>query len=266
MKIVKREVYLNKIRPFYNKQLIKILTGPRRCGKSFMLRQIHEEQQKKAPKANFIFVDKEKHEFKNINDDDNLMEYVKANEAPGMNYLFIDELQEIQHFEKALRSLLAEGNYDIYCTGSNSQMLSGEISTFLSGRQIEIRIHPLSFPEYLIFHQKEKSQASLNSYLKYGGLPYIMHLPDQEEVINDYLKNIMATILYRDVVQRYAIRDVTFLQDLLEFLSGNTGSVFSARRIAAYLKSQRQSKTVSVILNYLKYLENAYIIFNIKHW
>jgi uncharacterized protein len=264
MKNIAREAYLSRLRPFYNKQLIKVLTGQRRVGKSYLLSQIMTEILEQFPKANCIFINKEKHEFDEITDYKELHEYVEKKSVPGMNYLFIDEVQDIKEFEKALRSLLAEEKYDIYVTGSNSQMLSGEMATFLSGRQLEVQVHSLSYKEFLTFHNLKNERASLDKYLKFGGLPYIMHLPLEDEIVFDYLKNILATILFRDVVHRYQLRDVPFLDNLVQFLADNTGSIFSATRISDYLKSQKSSKTVSVIINYLSYLENAYIISNVK--
>ena len=264
MENIKREKYLEKIRPYYNKQLIKALTGQRRVGKSFLLRQVMDELTTLNPSGNIIYIDKEKHEFDNVKNYNHLISFVKQQSIESMNYLLIDEVQEIEEFEKALRSLMSDGNYDIYCTGSNSSVFSGELATFLSGRQIEIRIQSLSYPEFLLFHQLENSRNALARYLKYGGLPYLIHLPDDEEIIFDYLKNIYATILYRDVVSRYQLRDTAFLEILLKYLADNKGSIVSATRIADYLKSVKNNKTVSVIINYLAYLEQAYFISGVK--
>ncbi|NTW32630.1 MAG: AAA family ATPase, partial [Bacteroidetes bacterium] len=148
MENILRNRYLKQIRPYYNKQLIKAITGQRRVGKSFLLRQVSEELRSLHKKANFLYIDKEQHNFDGLQTYSQLFDYVKRNSAKGMNYLFLDEVQEIKGFEKALRSLLAEGNYDIYCTGSNSDMFSGELATFLSGRQIEIQVYSLSFSEF----------------------------------------------------------------------------------------------------------------------
>src|SRR5271157_4410423 len=223
MSILKRERYLEKIRPYYKKQLIKVLTGQRRVGKSYMLYQIREELLKLNPDANIIFIDKEKYEFDGIVTYKDLIHYVKEHTSKGKNFLFIDEVQEIQEFEKALRSLLSDDKYDIYCTGSNSQIFSGKLSAFLSGRQIEIRVQSLSYPEFLLFHKLKKDNESLSQYIKYGGLPYLIHLPKNDEIIFDYLKNIYATILFRDIVGRYNIRDITFLERLIKYMADNTG-------------------------------------------
>lgn len=259
-KNIKRPRYINHVRPFYNKQMIKVLTGQRRVGKSYILMQIRDELTNQFPNSNFIFIDKEKFEFDYIRDYISLMEYVKSKEQTGQNYLFIDEVQEISGFEKTLRSLLSDGNYDIYCTGSNSEIFSSELTGFLSGRQIELKIHSLSYPEFLEFHNLKTGKKALYIYLKYGGLPYLIHLPKDDEIVFDYLKNILATILYRDVISRNDIRDIAFFSDLVKFLADATGSVLSATNISKYLKSQKQSKSVSIIINYLRFLENAGII------
>ena len=261
MKIIPRNKYLNQIRPYYNKQLIKSITGQRRVGKSYFLKQVSDELRKLHPKANYIYIDKEQHNFDGLQTYSHLFDYIKQNSAKkSMNYIFLDEVQEIKGFEKALRSLLAEGNYDIYCTGSNSDMFSGELATFLSGRQIEINVYSLSFREFVEFNKSQPNKDTLSLYIKYGGLPYLMHLPNDDEIVFDYLNNIYATILYRDVVRRNQIRDVSFLENLIRYLADNTGSIVSASRIAGFMKSQKNSKAVSVIINYLNYLVQAYIV------
>jgi len=264
MKNIKREIYLKKIRPFINQSLIKVLIGQRRVGKSFLMRQIADEISSMNREANIIFIDKEKYEFDEIRNYHQLIEYVKRQQKVGMNYLFIDEVQEIDEFEKGLRSLLSDGDFDIYCTGSNAKMLSSDIATTLSGRQMVFKIYSLSFAEFCQFHQLQANTQSLNTYLKYGGLPYLMHLPKDDAIIFEYLDNIYATILFRDIVSRNEIRDVAFLNNLLKFLADNTGSIVSAKKISDYLKSQQSSKSVSVILNYITYLEEAYFLFRAK--
>lgn len=260
MEIFEREIYLKKIIPFIDKQLIKVLTGQRRVGKTYILRQIREYIKKNKPEANIIFIDKELHDFDKIKTHDDLINYIKEHEKKSDNYLFIDEIQEIQEFEKALRSLQNKNNFDIYCTGSNAAMLSGEISTMLSGRQIIIRVHALSYNEFLQFHKRSSSKESVLQYITYGGLPYLINLPDDMNVVGEYLKNIYTTILFRDIVMRNNIRDVKFLENLVKFLAQNTGNLFSAKNISDYLKSQNIKKSVPVITNYLKFLEDAFFL------
>jgi predicted AAA+ superfamily ATPase len=260
MEIIKRETYLKQIRPYFNQPLIKVLTGQRRVGKSYILKQVHQELKEVNPEGHFIFIDFERMEFDSIKTYQELHNFIKQKSIANQNYLLIDEIQQVDGFEKTLRSLLSEGNYDIYITGSNSNLVSGEMATFLSGRQIEIKVYSLSFKEFLQFNQLEPNSISLQRYLKHGGLPYIKNLPNDDEVIMDYLKNIYATILYRDVVSRNQIRDIPFLENLVRFLADNTGSLVSANSIAGFIKSQRQSKSVSIIIGYLNYLCQAYFV------
>ncbi|MDP2335466.1 MAG: ATP-binding protein [Bacteroidota bacterium] len=264
MDIIKREKYLSRARPYFNKQLIKVFTGQRRVGKSFLLKQIAAELATLYPSANFIFIDKEKFEFDEIKTYSHLVEYVKTHGSANANYVFIDEVQDIEGYEKALRSLLSDGNYDLYCTGSNSMVFSGELASLLSGRQVEIRVHSLSFSEFQVFHNLSNTHETLSRYLKHGGLPYLIHIPNDDELVFDYLRNIYATILYRDIVSRHQIRDTAFLENLLRYLADNTGSIVSATKIAAYLKSQKNNKTASVIINYIAYLEQAYFVTGVK--
>ncbi len=258
--LIKRDLYIERIRPFINKELIKVLTGQRRVGKSMILRLIADEILKKDDDANIIFIDKEDYQFDSIKDHQQLDAYIKAKAKPGMNYLFIDEVQEIEGFEMILRSYNKKEDFDVYCTGSNAKMFSGELATYLSGRQMIFRIGSLNFKEFCVFHNLEETRDSLLKYLKYGGLPYLMHLPDDEAVRFEYLKNIFSTILLRDIINRHKIRDPRFLTDLLKFIADNTGSIFSATKISKYLKSQQINKNVAIILNYLSYLEDAYFI------
>jgi len=258
---IKRPLYIDRARPFLNKNLIKIFTGQRRTGKSYMLYQIMELVEELHPGSHIIYIDKDIHQYDFIRTDKDLIEYVEKNRFPGeMNFLFIDEVQEIEQFEKALRSLLVTGNMDIWCTGSNSSMLSGDLATILSGRYIEIRIHGLSFSEFLLFHQLADNSESLGKYLKYGGLPNLMVFPLTDQVVFDYLKTINATVLLKDVVARYNIRNVNFLENLIRFLADSTGSLISTKRISDYLKSQRVAISPVIITNYLTYLASAYYI------
>jgi predicted AAA+ superfamily ATPase len=258
---IKRPLYIDRARPFLAKNLIKIFTGQRRTGKSYMLLQIIELVEALHPGSQIIYIDKDIHEFDFIRNYKDLLDHVAENRCQGvMNFLFIDEVQEIEQFEKALRSLLVAGNMDIWCTGSNSSMLSGDLATVLSGRYIEIRIHGLSFSEFLIFHKFEDTSESLSKYLKYGGLPNLMVFPLSDQVVFDYLKSINATVLLKDVVARYNIRNVNFLENLIRYLADSTGSHISTKRISDYLKSQRMAISPVIIANYLSYLSSAYYI------
>jgi len=219
-----------------------------------------DELKKQNPKPNIIFIDKEKNEFESIKDHNDLLAYIASHKKPGKNAIFIDEIQDINQFEKALRSIYSEHGFDIYCTGSNANMLSGELATYLSGRYIEIRIHPLSFNEFLKFHDLENNNESLLKYIRYGGLPNLIHLTLADDIVFDYLMNIYAAILFKDIIKRYNIRNVSFLENLVKYLADNMASIVSGKKISDFLKSQKINITPNMVLDYLFYLRNAYFI------
>ncbi|MBU0727156.1 ATP-binding protein [Patescibacteria group bacterium] len=179
-------------------------------------------------------------------------------------YLFIDEIQDIQNFEKALRSLKATGKYDIYCTGSNATLLSGELATYLSGRYVEIKVHSLSYLEFLTFHKLKETEESFLKYIKYGGLPYLKHLELTDEVVYDYLRNVNNTILFKDIIARFNIRNVSFLEQLVDYLADNVGSIVSAKKISDFLKSQRINISPNVVLDYLSHLCSTFFIHKVQ--
>lgn len=240
-----------------------MLTGQRRVGKSYILMQLVDEILHKNPEANIMYVDKELQEFSDIRTLAQLYAYVEENRKDSLNYLLVDEVQEIESFELCLRSLLNEQKCDIYCTGSNAKMFSGELATTLGGRYIEFPIYSLSYREFLEFNNIDDSADSLNQYLILGGMPYLMHLGLDRDVIFEYLKSIYSTILLRDVVARESIRNVTFLENLVAFLADNTGSLFSAQNISKYLKSQQINIPAQTVLNYLRALGNSYFIYKV---
>jgi predicted AAA+ superfamily ATPase len=255
-----REKYLQKIRPYIGKHMLKVLTGQRRVGKTTILRQIMDMVRQEDKKANVIYINKEQNDFKDIIDAGDLYQFVKSKvSGKKNNYAFIDEIQEINEFEIALRQLFVEG-IDLYCTGSNARMLSGDLATHLSGRYIEFHINSLSFNEFLQFHSLQNSNDSLSKYIRFGGLPYLIHLPLEEEIVYGYLKSIYNTVLLKDVVARYNIRDIDFLERLVEYLADNLGSYVSSKKISDFLKAQRVSLSVNTVMNYLKYLTNSFFI------
>ncbi|MBL8967474.1 MAG: ATP-binding protein [Spirochaetaceae bacterium] len=258
---IPRPDYIERISPFIGKGLIKVLTGQRRVGKSHILYQLMDEIARRDPAVEITYINKELHEFRAIRDGDELYRYVSGKlKADAPNALFIDEIQEIKGFEHALRSLLAEARCDIYCTGSNADLLSGELATFLAGRHVEIRIHPLSFAEFLRFHGLDNSRESLARYLRLGGMPYLSAIGLSEAVAFEYLENVHASIILRDVVAREKIRNVDFLETLLEYVADNVGNLFSANNISKYLKSQHVAMPVPTVLSYLSALQRAFII------
>lgn len=261
MKIIDRPIYTNRIEPFIGKGIIKVLTGQRRVGKSYILKQLQKDIIEKEPQANIVYINMEFEEFRSIHNDSDLFEYLKDKlPADRNNYLFIDEVQDIEGFEHVLRSLQAKESCDIFITGSNAKMLSGELSTYLSGRYIEFHIHSLSFTEFQEFHNLPATNQSLTLYLTYGGLPYLSRLALTDELAFEYLRNIYATILLKDVVKREGIRNVDFLETLAIYAADNVGNLFSANNISKYLKSQRVDMSTTQVISYLKALSNAYLI------
>jgi predicted AAA+ superfamily ATPase len=241
--------------------MIKVITGQRRVGKSYILFQLIGEIKQQNPNANIIYINKELKPFETITDDNALYHYVNNQlQKDVQNYLFVDEIQDIQHFEKALRSLLAEDCCDIFCTGSNANLLSGELATFLGGRYMEFVVHSLSYSEFLHFFSLENTNDNLYKYIQVGGMPYIKVIGLNEQQIFEYLKNLYASILLKDVVARENIRNIHFLENLVEFLADNIGNLFSASNISKYLKSQYTTITPQSVLNYLKSLLNAFFI------
>jgi uncharacterized protein len=260
---ISRNSLINRVRPFVGKDIIKVFTGQRRVGKRYLLFQIGAMILESNPKANIIYINMELAEFDFIQNHSHLLAFVESRLTGTHDCLFVDEIQDIDQFEKALRSLLAHGGIDIYCTGSNAELLSGDIAGYLSGRSIEIEVNSLSYPEFLQFHQLEESADAFLKYLRFGGLPYLIHLSLDDAIIFDYLKNIYASILYRDVVNRYKVRNTRFLEQLVRFLADNTGQLFSAKRISDYLKSQKINISVQVVLNYLDYLVKSLMVFRL---
>ncbi|MFW6222732.1 MAG: ATP-binding protein [Bacteroidota bacterium] len=264
--LINRDKYLPLILPHIGKEIIKIIIGQRRVGKSYFLRQIKQYILTHNPRATIIYINKESYDFAHIISAAELVAYTTSKSSQGNNVLIIDEVQEIKEFEKGVRHFLGQG-FDIYLSGSNSDMLSGELATLLTGRYIQIRINPLTFKEFCTFHNKKHDETSLNLYLRYGGMPYLHHINlDDDEIVYNYLKNIYQTILLKDVVARYSIKNVDLLERLVLFLADNAGSIVSAKKISDFLKSQRLTISSSVITNYLYYLNNAFFIIKTRRY
>ena len=262
---IERPLYIDRIKPYIGKSLIKVITGQRRVGKSCMLMQVRDLIMEKDPGTHIIFINKEQHEFAPITDHVTLLEYVGLHsKGKGKVALFIDEIQEIDSFEVALRDLSTRKKFDIYCTGSNARLLSGELATLLAGRYIEIRVYGLSYSEYLMFRDATDSPDSFRTYLREGGLPYLIHLGTDINVVNEYLNTIYSTILLKDVVARYNVRNVKFLESLVLFLADNTGSIVSAKKISEYLKSQNINISTQVVIDYIGYLESSFMIHRVR--
>ena len=265
MEYIRRDNYVERIKPYIGKPIIKVLTGQRRVGKSCIMLQLCDEVEILDKKANTIYINCELEEFRGIKTSSDLYAYVNSHlTVDKNNYLFIDEVQEIDSFQDALRSLLAEQECDIYCTGSNANILSNELATYLSGRYMEFDIHSLCYREFLQFHKLENSQNSLLKYLSLGGMPFLINLELTKEQSFEYLSNVYSTILLKDVVTKEKIRNVSFLENLVLYIADNVGSLFSSNNISKYLKSQHIQMSPQLIINYLKSLTNAYIIHKVQ--
>ncbi|MDY0017097.1 MAG: ATP-binding protein [Candidatus Delongbacteria bacterium] len=261
-----RESYLANIEPFINKPVVKIISGMRRSGKSTFMKMLMGKLGKSGVKeTDIIYISKELMDFDFIQDYKELYSYIKKSFRKNKNpkYLFIDEVQEITGWEKAINSLLAEGAADIYLTGSNSRMMSDELATLLTGRYVVIPMHPLSFKEFLQFRKvknKDQTEKEFALYLKYGGLPGIHYLNMEDEIVFQYIESIYNTILLKDVVQRYQVRDVSLLERITKFIFDNSGSITTAKKISDYLKSQNISAGVQTVQNYISYIQEAFLI------
>ncbi|MEI8274061.1 MAG: ATP-binding protein [Paludibacter sp.] len=262
---IPRPLYFDRIAPYIAKSLIKFLTGQRRVGKSYVLLQIMDEIRIRYPKSKIIYINKEDYQFESIKNQADLMEYLGSiTKLDEKCFLFIDEIQEIANFEIALRSLQAINDWDIYCTGSNASLLSGDLATYLSGRYIQIRIFSLTYSEYLQFHALTDSTDSFQKYIRYGGMPHLINLIQEDRIVYEYLHNIIDTIVLRDIISRYNVRNVRFLQDLMLYLADITGSIVSAKRISDYLKSQKINLTPKLVLEYLSHFESVYFVDRVK--
>ena len=265
--ILKRERYLSQIEPFMGQPLVKVITGQRRVGKSYFLYQIMEHIKSVNGNSNIIYINKEDMTFDTIKNAQDLVDYIKTHlKKNKRNVILIDEIQEISEFEKSIRSLLLDKNNDIYITGSNANLLSGDFATLIAGRTIEIPIFSLSYPEFLEFHDLIDSDESLNKFMKYGGLPYLKNLELTEQIANEYLHNIYNTIIYRDVVAKNNVRSTYFLEQLIRFLASNMGSIFSAKRISDFLKSQQVKIPPNQVQTFIAYLTNAFIVHKIPRY
>ncbi len=265
--LIERNHYIKRIEPYMRHNVVKVLTGQRRVGKSYILYQLIHLVMEQNPEANIIYLNMEDFENISLKNAGSLYARIKSllhdNE---MNYIFLDEIQDVDHWEDVVRSLSTDDDNDIYITGSNSKMLSSELSTYLSGRYVEFPIYSLSYTEFLQFHHRKDSDESLRLYERYGGLPYLMNLQLDDDTVNEYLSSIYSTIVFRDIVERYKLRNVDFLERLIEYLAENIGNLFSAKKVSDFLKSQQVKISVSQIQNYLQYLANAFLIHRVERY
>lgn len=266
MATIIRQAYIDKIEKYLGKETIIVLVGQRRVGKSYMMKTVRD-QKASNPDNNIIYIDKEKREFDSIRNYQDLNQYIDEHfVASKHNYILIDEIQDITEFERSIRSFRTEPNTDIIITGSNAKMLSNELSTLIGGRYKEIYIQSLSYEEFLVFHQLPDNDDSRAKYIQYGGLPGLAKIGLEEDDAREYQMDIFHTVLLKDVIMRNRIRNVPFLENLVRFLADNTGKLISANSIAKYMKSQGESITSTVIINYISFLCEAYILHKVNRF
>ena len=265
--IYNRDGYINRIKPFMRTNTIKVMVGHRRVGKSYILYQLINLINSEESDANIIYINKEDLDFDFIRTYRDLYSYVKDRlSEERRNYIFIDEIQEIEDFHLAIRSLALNDNNDIYITGSNSKMLSSELANELGGRYVEFKIYSLSYMEFLQFHKLDNDDESLEKYIHYGGLPYLINIPMEEQIVMEYVKSVYSTIVLRDVIQRKNIRNTIFLEQLIRFLADNTGSLFSSKSISDFLKSQNVKLASNQVSEYADYLAEAFVVHRIGRY
>lgn len=269
--MIKREMYMSRIRPFIGNDLIKVMTGIRRSGKSVMLELIQAEL--KASGINerqFIMYNFENMSYAHLCTAKALHEEVieRAAQIEGKAYLFFDEVQEVKDWEKCVNSFRVELNCDIYITGSNAKLLSGELATYLGGRYVEFVIYPFSFSEfmelYTTFYPQAAPAACFQKYLVCGGMPYLANLRYEEEPCRQYLTDLFSSVEVKDIVKRNSVRDVDLLERIIAYVMANVGTTFSATSLTRFFKSEQRTASGETILNYIKYCTDAYLFYQVK--
>ena len=261
MEVLTRQHYAEIVDSWIGKGNIIALVGSRRVGKSYVMKDFIQRHERE-PDINIIYIDKEKKDFKDILTKDDLDAWIEARFIKGKhNCILIDEAQEIQGFEESVCNWYTEDNTDVIITGSNSKMLSGELATLLSGRHVEVRVHPLCYSEFLQFHNLPDSDASLMAYLNYGGLPGLRKVGlDSDEQVWAYLTSVFNTIMLKDIIERHDIRNIQFLNNLIAFYADTTGKLTSANSISKYMKSQEENVSSNLILLYRGFYAEAFLI------
>lgn len=266
MELVSRPNYYSKVEKFLGKGILIVLTGQRRVGKSYVMREL--VQRKQTEDANVIYIDKEKAAFDFIANYKDLVAYIDEQRVPQKHtYILIDEVQEIEEFERGLRNYYDSPDIDIIVTGSNSDTLSSDLATLLSGRYVEIFIQGLSYEEFLVFHQLEDNDETLLKYINYGGLPGLRPMGlDDPEVIRQYLQGVYNTILVKDIVRRKKVRNVPFLENLIKYVGDNIGKPLSATNIQNHMTSNQNEVSKNLILKYLKATTEAFLVQNVTRY
>lgn len=271
--MISREIYMKRIRPFINTELIKVFTGIRRSGKSVMLELVKNELKKSGVSdKNFLCINFEQFSNSELLDakilHKRIVEFQKS--ADGKIYLFFDEIQEVDGWEKCINSCRVDFDCDIYITGSNAKLLSGELATYLAGRYVEFVIYPFSFAEFLEMNRQKNSQidksACFTAFLKTGGMPFLANFLGDDSTKNQYLMDIYNSVVLKDVVKRNNIRDVDTLERIIAYAFSNIGHIFSATSLSKYFKSEKRNISHDTILNYLKFCTDAFLIYKISRY
>lgn len=269
--MIKREGYMSRIRPFIGGELIKVMTGIRRSGKSVMLELIKEELLETGIRpSQFIAINFEDMRFSHLHTAEALHDEIlkRAGEIEGKVYLFFDEIQEVAGWERCVNSLRIALDCDIYITGSNAKLLSGELATYLGGRYVEFVIYPFSFGEFLeLYHTIDPGstiQQCFQKYLLAGGMPYLANLRYEEEPSRQYLTDLFNSVQLKDIVKRYKVRDVDLLERIIAYVMANMGTTFSASSLVKFFKSEQRAVAAETILNYIKYCCDAYLFYQVK--
>ncbi len=267
-----RDLYLNQLIKFRDKKLIKVITGLRRSGKSTLLSLFEKHLIASGVDKNHIIrMNFESFEFDEITSYKDLHGYIRERiiDKSKKHYIILDEVQQVSCWERAINSFLVDANVDIYITGSNAYLLSSELSTLLSGRYVEVKMQPLSFKEYLDFlplNRESNLSEEFNQYIQYGGLPIVVELLDNPKTIGPFLEGVYNTVIMKDVIERNGVRDAALLESILKFIAANIGSIVSTKKISDYLTSSGRKTTSDTIDNYLKMLENAFIIYKANRY
>lgn len=269
--MIKRELYMKRIRPFINTELIKVMTGIRRCGKSVMLELIKQELVESGINpSQFISINFEDMRYDHLHTAKVLHEEItkRASQIEGRAYLFFDEIQEVTDWEKCINSFRVGLNCDIYITGSNAKLLSGELATYLGGRYVEFIIYPFSFAEFLELYRPIAPEASIQNcfqkYLVSGGMPYLANIRYETEPSRQYLTDLFNSVQLRDIVKRNKIRDVDLLERIITYVMTNIGTTFSATSLVKFFKNEQRTVSAETILNYIRYCCDAYLFYQVK--
>ena len=270
--MLKRDEYIKKIVPFIDKDVIKVLTGIRRSGKSVMLKLLMEELKNRGINENqFIYINFENLKYRKLKNYKRLYDFIlnKVDDKYKSYYIFLDEIQEVEEWERCVNSLRVdeELRFDIYITGSNAKLLSGELSTYLAGRYIEFIVYPFSFKEFFEIIQEKnqeiKVKEAFQKYVKFGGMPFLHNLDYNFEASMQYLQDLYASIILKDITQRNNIRDTDLLERIINYVIMNIGNTFSATSISKFFKSENRKVATETILNYIKACEEAFLVYRV---